>query len=239
MAPFPKDGGGQLRAVVGAQIGRGAALGGKALEDRDGLLGVDRAADLDRQRLAGELVDDVEELQLAAVLGGVVLEVERPDVVGRSAFSLSEAAVDSPRRRRFLALAGTRSPSSRQIRCTRLRSAPSLLSAGGRGRGGSPNGGNRWRAFAGEPAGLGRPARPAGSALGRSVLAGKPARPTLGDAEAVLQHADRPAPPGRAQKFPGMKMGTEAPSPSGAGPTVASPGDGAPRRRTTRSGRPC
>jgi hypothetical protein len=34
--------------------------------------------------------------------------------------------------------------------------------------------------------------------LGRSVLAGDPTRPTLGEAEAVLEHQDRPAPPGRA-----------------------------------------
>lgn len=39
-------------------------------------------------------------------------------------------------------------------------------------------------------------------ALRGAVLAGDPARPTLGEAEAVLQHADRSAPPGRAQKFP-------------------------------------
>jgi luciferase family oxidoreductase group 1 len=39
-------------------------------------------------------------------------------------------------------------------------------------------------------------------ALRGAVLAGEPARPTLGEAEAVLQHADRLAPPGRAQKFP-------------------------------------
>jgi hypothetical protein len=35
-------------------------------------------------------------------------------------------------------------------------------------------------------------------ALCRSVLAGDPARPTLGEAEAVLQYQDRSAPPGRA-----------------------------------------
>jgi len=35
-------------------------------------------------------------------------------------------------------------------------------------------------------------------ALCRSVLAGDPARPTLGEAKAVLQYQDRLAPPGRA-----------------------------------------
>lgn len=60
----------------------GAPLGGEALQNCHRLLGVDRAIDLDRQGLAGELVDDVQELQLAAVICGVVLEVEGPDVVG-------------------------------------------------------------------------------------------------------------------------------------------------------------
>jgi len=49
----------QLRAVVGADVGRNATFGGEALQDRDGLLCVDRAIDFDRQGLAGELVDDV------------------------------------------------------------------------------------------------------------------------------------------------------------------------------------
>ena len=40
------------------------------------------------------------------------------------------------------------------------------------------------------------------SALCGPVLAGDPARPTLGEAEAVTQHAHRLAPAGRAQKFP-------------------------------------
>ena len=35
-------------------------------------------------------------------------------------------------------------------------------------------------------------------ALRGSVLAGDPARPTLGEAEAVLEDQDRSAPPGRA-----------------------------------------
>ncbi len=50
------------------------------------LVGVDRALDRDRQRLAGELVDDVEKLEFAAVCGGIVLKVHRPEVarVGRA-----------------------------------------------------------------------------------------------------------------------------------------------------------
>ena len=51
-------------------------------EDGDRLIGVDPPVALDRERLAGVLVDDVQELQDPAVLGLVELEVERPDVVG-------------------------------------------------------------------------------------------------------------------------------------------------------------
>jgi hypothetical protein len=111
--------------------------------------------------------------------------------------------VDSPRRRRLTALAGTRRPSSRQIRCTRL-----------------------WvqREAFGEQVAVGTAVAPAGPLFGDlaqprsqsrvvignlrtvalcgAVLAGNPARPALGEAEAVLQHADRLAPLGRAQKFP-------------------------------------
>jgi len=39
-------------------------------------------------------------------------------------------------------------------------------------------------------------------ALGGAVLAGDPARPTLGEAEAVPERQDRLPPPGRAQTFP-------------------------------------
>jgi len=70
------------RAVVGPEVLGSAALGRQPLEHRDRLVGVDRAIDLDRQGLAGELVDDVEELELAAVGGRVVLEVQRPQVAG-------------------------------------------------------------------------------------------------------------------------------------------------------------
>lgn len=51
---------GQLGAVVHADALGEAALGGDAVEDRGGLIDPDRALGLHRQRLAGELVDDVE-----------------------------------------------------------------------------------------------------------------------------------------------------------------------------------
>ncbi len=96
--PLGKHQRGELGPVVGAEVRRrGAALGDQALQDRDGLVGVDRAGPLDRQRLAGELVDDVEELQLAAVGSRVVSEVSAQTWSGRSALSRSLTAVDSLR----------------------------------------------------------------------------------------------------------------------------------------------
>src|SRR5439155_1255046 len=79
--PIPERVRGQLGAVVAADVRRGAALGGQALEHRDGLIGGDAAVDVHRQRLAGVLVDDVEQPQRAAVGGLVVLEVKRPHVI--------------------------------------------------------------------------------------------------------------------------------------------------------------
>ncbi len=46
------------------------------------MVGVDRASDADREGFAGVLVDDVEQLQRAAIDGGVEPEVQRPHVVG-------------------------------------------------------------------------------------------------------------------------------------------------------------
>ena len=58
--PLAQDAGGQLGPVVRADVlGGEATLGDQALEHGDGLIGIDRALAADRQRLAGELVDDV------------------------------------------------------------------------------------------------------------------------------------------------------------------------------------
>ena len=73
---------GHLGAVVHPhELRAGAALADDLVEHADGVVGVDRAGDPDRQGLAGVLVDDVEQLQRAAVGRGVELEVQRPDVV--------------------------------------------------------------------------------------------------------------------------------------------------------------
>ena len=63
-------------------LGRPSAGGHELLEDRNRGVGVDAALTAHGERLAGVLVDDVEELEDATVLGLVELEVERPDLVG-------------------------------------------------------------------------------------------------------------------------------------------------------------
>jgi hypothetical protein len=74
--------GGHLGAVVAAEVRRGAPRRDEPLEDRDGLIGGDRAVDVHDQRLARELVDDVQQLQRLAVGGLVELEVKRPHMIG-------------------------------------------------------------------------------------------------------------------------------------------------------------
>ena len=72
---------GHLRAVVAPQELRGAALAAQPLQRRDDRVSVDRALDEHHQRLAGELVENVQQLQRPSVGGLVELEVERPHVV--------------------------------------------------------------------------------------------------------------------------------------------------------------
>ena len=81
-APVAERVRGQLGAVVAAHVRGRAALVGEPLEHGDGLVGVDAPRDVHRQRLAGELVDDVEQLEHAAVGGLIELEVQRPHVIG-------------------------------------------------------------------------------------------------------------------------------------------------------------
>ena len=69
----------------------------------------------------GEFVDDVEQADFTPVMGALLEEVVGPDVVG--ALGPQPDAYDpsfSHRRPRFGCLAGTFSPSRRQIRSTRL-----------------------------------------------------------------------------------------------------------------------
>jgi hypothetical protein len=55
------------RVVHPYELRRGAALADDLVEHPHGVIGVDRAGDADRERLAGVLVDDVEQLQRPAV----------------------------------------------------------------------------------------------------------------------------------------------------------------------------
>src|SRR2546423_14805091 len=60
----------------------GAALDRQALQHADRLISVDAALDQHLKRLAGELIDDVEQLQDASVGGLVKLKIEPPHLVG-------------------------------------------------------------------------------------------------------------------------------------------------------------
>lgn len=69
---------GQLRPVVCAhELGCATAVGDDPIERPDGVVGVDRAGDLDRQRLPRVLVDDVQ--QLRGCWASLHDEKEQPD----------------------------------------------------------------------------------------------------------------------------------------------------------------
>ena len=50
-------------------------------EDLDGLIGVDPAMALDRQRLAGELIHHVQQLEVVPVRSLIELKIDRPHVI--------------------------------------------------------------------------------------------------------------------------------------------------------------
>ncbi len=98
--------GGHLRPVVAADERRGAApLGNDAVQHVDGVIGVDPAVALDRQRLAGELVHDVQQLEVAPVGGLIPLKVDRPHMIGSLGRSRSAGTVEIPSRWRLRAAA--------------------------------------------------------------------------------------------------------------------------------------
>jgi hypothetical protein len=99
----------------------GATDRDERLQHRDRLIGGDVARRVHDQRLPGELVDDVQALDRAAVGGLVKLKVERPHVPGARGTPKLLGALESPRRRRLRVRCDTRRFSSRQTRCTRLR----------------------------------------------------------------------------------------------------------------------
>jgi hypothetical protein len=81
--PLGHRGAGQFGAVVAAQHGRVATLGGESVELVDDLVGGDGAFDQSAEAFAGVLVDDGDDLDGPAVGGGVELEVHRPHPVRR------------------------------------------------------------------------------------------------------------------------------------------------------------
>ena len=81
-APVPKGVGGELGAVVAADEGGSPSLFDEAVENGHRPIGVDGVGDEVRERLPGELVGDVQDLQGPARRGDVELVVEGPDVVG-------------------------------------------------------------------------------------------------------------------------------------------------------------
>ena len=64
--PVPQGVGSELRTIVTADEG-GAAAGDDAIETGHGDVGIDRVADEVRERLSSELVDNVEDLDFAAM----------------------------------------------------------------------------------------------------------------------------------------------------------------------------
>ena len=59
----------------------GSTLGDDAVQHVDNVVGVDTPLGLHRQRFAGELVNDVKQLDRATVVGDVELKIERPHLV--------------------------------------------------------------------------------------------------------------------------------------------------------------
>jgi hypothetical protein len=195
--------GGQLGPVVATDERRcGRALGDEALQRGDGLVGVDAAVTLDRQRLAGEFVDDMQQLEDLPVGGLVKLEVQRPYLVwclgaqpigwnrrGPQPLALAASlrrpqALFAPQPLRALAIELKAWLEQQLVRAPIPPARPVARDLAQRG------------AKPGVVAGEQRRA-----ALRQAVLAGVSARPPLRDAETMLQHADRLAPARRAHQF--------------------------------------
>src|SRR5271170_4679380 len=89
--------------VVEAHETRNAAFDDQAVQGGHHPVGVDGALGHDGRTLAGELVNDVEQFDGAVVLGGVELEIERPQGVGGDGTHGTHAGPDATQR--LLALA--------------------------------------------------------------------------------------------------------------------------------------
>ena len=105
----------QLGPVVAAQHRGVAALGGQAIQLTNQVIGGDGSLDQPTQAFAGVLVDDGHDLDRPPIGGGVELKIH---CLAHPPPGLS-LVVDVPRRLRRRRC-GTRKPSSRHSRYTRL-----------------------------------------------------------------------------------------------------------------------
>jgi hypothetical protein len=78
--PVPKHVSGELGPVVHAEMNRCTVDRDQCLEDSDKVLGGGRAGHVHGQRFAGVLVDDVSQLEPAAIAGLIELEIDCPHI---------------------------------------------------------------------------------------------------------------------------------------------------------------
>ena len=177
-------------------------LVGELVEDRDELIGVDAAGQVDGVCLAGVLVDYVQQLDLPAVSGDIELEVDRPDVPGTGrAMYLACRLPDTPA---FAPFGRPFEPFFAPQPLNALAVDPHALLAKMTPRGAIPPprvlATDRPKAIAKLIITATR--RRVRSALRGAMLPGDPARPPLRHREPVHHHPDCPAPARRAQNSP-------------------------------------
>jgi hypothetical protein len=182
---------------------RGAALARQRVEHADGVVGGDVARDQHGQRFAGELVDDVEQLDPAAGERLIELEVDRPHVIG-------PLGPEPVRRDRRFAQALAFAAPGRDPQAFLAPQPLHPLAVHAPALADQP----RMRAPIAPPGPLHgdhaqrRPQRavigsdPRLAALRGARLTDDPACPALADVEAIAQHRDRSAPAGWAHQFP-------------------------------------
>ena len=186
--------GDELGAVVEAHERRCPSLEEQAVQGGHDLVGVDGAVDHDGGALPGELVDDVEQLQGAAIHGGVELEVERPQGVRSDGAHGPDRRPDAPQGLLSLAIGHLQSLLTPQALDALVVDAPALGSGLGGGSAPAPPGSARPRRRVTTPAGPSRPRM--GNrwieSIGGAVLADDPTRSSLGDPEPLAQHLRLP-----------------------------------------------
>ena len=89
--------GDKLGAVVGANVARHAAQNEQVAEHVDDIRAVEPAIDPDRQTFVCELVDDIEHSILPSLMGAVLHEIVRPDMVGPLGTQAHARAVIEPK----------------------------------------------------------------------------------------------------------------------------------------------